>query len=114
MPDDPLWALGQRLDEEVGSLARVVDGVGHALSRCGSAPDEFATRALASYVEDFYSGFERLCERVAVTLDGGVVAGEGWHRLLLWQMAASSGHGRPRLVGGTLSLGPARLPGAGR
>ena len=36
--------------------------------------------ALASYVDDFYKGCERLCERVAVALDGGLPQGSAGTR----------------------------------
>ncbi len=75
-----------------------------ALERAGSEPDEFASRALASYVDDFYKGCERLCERVAVTLDGGLPQGEGWHRVLLARMGEIGGEGRPPVFGGSLLL----------
>ena len=35
------------------------------------------------------SGIERICERVAVTLDGELPTDEQWHRTLLYQMGQS-------------------------
>lgn len=72
--------------------------------RTTTEPDEFATRALASYVDDFYKGCERICKRVAVTLDGGLPQGERWHQVLLGQMGESGGAGRPPLFGDPLLL----------
>ena len=79
-------ALKSRLMAEIAALEPIISGLAEALDRAGEQPDQFATRALASYVEDFYSGIERICERVAVTLDGGLPTGEHWHRTLLYQM----------------------------
>lgn len=104
MPDSPLLALKSRLDDELIGLERIADGLEMALERAGEAPDEFAMRALASYVDDFYKGCERLCERVAVALDGGLPQGEHWHHVLLGQMGKPGGHGRPPLFGGSLLL----------
>ena len=104
MPEDPYLALKTRLDEELIGLERIVQGLEAALERAGEDPDEFATRALASYVDDFYKGCERLCERVAVMLDGGLPQGERWHQRLLGQMGEAGGKGRPPLFGGSLLL----------
>ena len=70
-----------------GGVAEAITlGLAEALERAGEQPDQFATRALASYVDDFYSGVERICERVAITLDGDLPTGEQWHPALLYQM----------------------------
>lgn len=90
MDENPHTALKSRLLAEIAALEPIISGLAEALDRAGEQPDQFATRALASYVEDFYSGIERICERVAVTLDGGLPTGEQWHRTLLYQM------GQPR------------------
>jgi hypothetical protein len=104
MPESPFLALKSRLDDELIGLERIADGLEMALERVGEVPDEFAIRALASYVDDFYKGCERLCERVAVALDGGLPQGERWHQVLLGQMGEPGGHGRPPLFGGALLL----------
>jgi predicted nucleotidyltransferase len=104
MPEDPYLALNTRLEDELIDLERIAHGVELAVERAGAAPDEFATRALASYVDDFYKGCERLCERIAVTLDGGLPQGERWHQMLLGQMGEPGGGGRPPLFGGSLLL----------
>ena len=90
MAENPRAALKARLMAEIAALEPITSGLAEALNRVGEEPDQFATRALASYVDDFYSGIERICERVAVTLDGGLPTGEQWHRTLLYQM------GQPR------------------
>ena len=104
VPQDLYLALKARLEDELVGLERVARGLGKALERVGAEPDEFAARALATYLDDFYKGCERICERVAVTLDGGLPQGEGWHRALLGQMGEPGGSGRPPLFGGSLLL----------
>jgi predicted nucleotidyltransferase len=104
MPDDLYLALKARLEDEGVSLERIARGVEAALDRVGEQPDEFAIRAVASYVEDFYKGCERICERVAVTLDSGLPQGERWHQELLGQMGEPGERGRPRLFEGSLLL----------
>ncbi|RKU10905.1 DNA polymerase subunit beta [Candidatus Poribacteria bacterium] len=86
MDENPHAALKSRLMAEIAALEPIISGLAEALKRAGEQPDQFATRALASYVDDFYSGIERICERIAVTLDGDLPTDEQWHRTLLYQM----------------------------
>jgi predicted nucleotidyltransferase len=104
MPESPYLALKIRLDDELIGLERIAEGLEMALERAGESPDEFSIRALASYVDDFYKGCERICERVAVALDAGLPQAERWHQVLLGQMGEPGGHGRPPLFGGSLLL----------
>lgn len=98
MPKDPHAALWRRMQDELRSLERVVTGAGEYLGRAPPEVPEIELRGLASYVEDFYSGCERLFERVAVYLDDGVPTGERWHEQLLQQMAAPGPRGRPPVI----------------
>ena len=86
MDENPHAALKSRLMAEIIAHEPIISGLAEALERASEQPDQFATRALASYVDDFYSGIERICERVAVTLDSNLPTGEQWHRTLLYQM----------------------------
>ena len=86
MAENPRAALKSRLTTEIAALEPITAGLAEGLNRAGEQPDQFATRALASYVDDFYSGIERICERVAITLNGDLPTGEQWHRDLLYQM----------------------------
>lgn len=52
---------------------------------------------------DVYRRCERMSERVAVTLDGGLPQGNNWHQALLRQVADAKGD-RPRLWSGSLLL----------
>lgn len=104
MPEEPYLSLKERLEDELTALRQVVEGLAAALKRAGEAADEYDARALATYLDDFYLGCERICERVAVVLDGGLPQGERWHQLLLGRMGEPGGQGRPPLFGGRLLL----------
>ena len=104
MSGSPYMTLKARLAEEQVALERTVSGLEEALDRVGAEPDELAVRGLISYMDDFYTGCERMCERVAVTLDGGLPEGPRWHRSLLGQMAESGGAARPPFLNGPLLL----------
>jgi hypothetical protein len=64
----------------------------------------FPTRALSSYIDDFYKGCERICKRVAITVDGSLPQNDRWHQALLGQMGEPGSKGRPPLFGGQLLL----------
>ena len=55
-------------------------------------------RGLGDIVHDFYTGVERIFEKIAVELDGGVPAGRAWHRDLLLAMTLEVPSRRPALL----------------
>lgn len=97
MAENLYLALRLRLEDEVSAIEQTVDTLSTALAEADGVPEIFVTPTLAAYIEDFYSGCERLAQRVAVVLDGGLPSGESWHRQLLTQVSESGGHGRPPL-----------------
>jgi hypothetical protein len=104
MSDNKYLALKSRLEDETIALESNVETLQKALERVQSVPEMFVTPTLASYIADFYTGCERISERVAVTLDGGLPRGENWHQELLKQIAESGGDNRPPLWSGSLLL----------
>ena len=54
MSENPRAALKTRLTTEIAALEPITSGLAEALKRAGEQPDQFFTRALASYVDDFY------------------------------------------------------------
>ena len=93
-----------RIEDEMNSLKITVDTLNRALAEMAEVSEIFVAPALASYVVDFYTGCERISERVAVYLDGGVPRTENWHLELLKQMAEPGGCDRPPLWSGALLL----------
>jgi hypothetical protein len=47
------------------------------------APSLREMRGTGAILHDFYTGVERILERIAAELEGGLPAGPGWHRQLL-------------------------------
>ena len=97
MPKNTYLALKTRLDDELSEIERPIDTLNRLLAQADAIPEIALIPAAAGYIEDFYSGCERLSERVAVTLDSGLPEGRNWHEQLLPQMAESGGQGRPPL-----------------
>ncbi len=86
MPEDPLLALKTRIEDEFVALDRMVHEV-EAGWNPEETPSPFAMHALASYLHQFYTGCERMFERIAVTVDGDLPGGAFSHANLLAQMA---------------------------
>ena len=104
MSDNKYLALKFRLEDEMIALESNVEKLMTLLEQAETIPEIALTPALASYIADFYTGCERISERVVVTLDSGLPRGENWHQELLKQVAESGGDNRPPLWSGSLLL----------
>jgi predicted nucleotidyltransferase len=96
MPDNPYSALQALIMDEQIALERTVQTLEQLLAQAETIPEIALIPALTSYTADFYTGCERIGERVAVALDGGLPTGSNWHEQLLLQMATASDR-RPAL-----------------
>jgi len=97
MPENPYLALKERLLDEMEAIEQSMESLNEALLQRYDVAEFILTPALTSYVDDFYSGCERMAKRVAVALDGKQPKGESWHMQLLQQLASTGGQGRPPL-----------------
>lgn len=102
MPNNPYLALKLRLEDELSLIQRTVTALETALVQAKDVAEIFVTPTLASFIADFYSGCERLAERVALGLDGRLPQGANWHAQRLDQMAMAGSEGRPPLWDATL------------
>jgi predicted nucleotidyltransferase len=94
MPENKYLALKTRIEDELKSLENTIATIKEALQQMEGVSEIFVAPALASYVADFYSGCERISERVAVYLDGGLPKSKDWHFELLKQVAEPRGNDR--------------------
>ncbi|MEM9164304.1 MAG: nucleotidyltransferase domain-containing protein [Cyanobacteria bacterium P01_F01_bin.4] len=97
MPKNKYLALKTRLEDELSAIEKTIDTLNTLLAQADTIPEIALVPAMAGYIEDFYSGCERLAERVAVTVDDGLPDGRNWHEQLLRQMAEPGSQGRPPL-----------------
>ncbi|NET31976.1 MAG: nucleotidyltransferase domain-containing protein [Cyanothece sp. SIO1E1] len=104
MPDNHYLALKARIEDEMIALERNVERLTALLAQAETVPEIALTPALASYVADFYTGCERISERVAIMLDGSLPQGEHWHQGLLLQVADPDRNNRPLLWPNSLLL----------
>lgn len=104
MPEDPKDALKIEIADQFASLGRIVEEAKAVLKDMASEPTTRDLRAAGSIIHDFYSGVERIFERIAVRLGPGVPIGEGWHTLLLRTMESDAEGFRPAVIDHELGL----------
>ncbi len=87
------------LRDEVARLERVVREAAAVSVRFADAePGVLELRGIGDVVHDFYTGAERMFEKIAPELNGGVPAGPAWHRELLRNMTLNLPGIRPPLI----------------
>ena len=104
MPEEAHAALKREIEDELRGLERVRGEMAQLLARMPQEPTFVELRAAASILQDFYSGVERIFERVAVRLDGDLPPGPSWHTLLLRRMEGSFADVRPAVIDHRLAL----------
>jgi hypothetical protein len=79
-------------------LDQVVDRLLEAWQRARRSGDDLYLDSVALNLHGFYSGIERIFERLAETLDGSLPKGENWHQALLVQMSKEVTRIRPAVI----------------
>ena len=101
------------IDREMAQIERLLDESRSDLSGVGGVPSRLEVRGVASVLHDFYSGIERLFERIAVELDGELPRGSDWHSQLLNRMEEEVEGVRPRVLTPDLPDGCGRFSVSG-
>ncbi len=103
---DRLARLAASIRSEIDRLVAVVAEAELALRDFSEiAPPLRELRGIGDIVHDFYTGIERIFEKIAPELNGGVPAGSAWHRELLESMALDLPTIRPPVIGrGTVRI----------
>jgi hypothetical protein len=102
----------ERFVRLAASIRGDIAAVGRVVEEARAAAADFAERepplrelrGIGDIVHDFYTGIERVFEKVAPELNGGVPAGAAWHRELLRNMTLDLPGVRPPV----LAVGTAR------
>lgn len=93
-----LQNLSARIRQELGELDQVVARLLEAWQRARNSGDDFYLDSVALNLHSFYSGIERIFERLAETLDGSLPTGENWHQALLVQISKEVTGIRPAVI----------------
>lgn len=82
--------------KNLGRLARSMDDLVDKISSKGAT--EVELRATGSFLHDFYTGLEKIFQRIALKVDGDLPAGGDWHLQLLQRMAIPVEGIRPPVI----------------
>ena len=90
------------LDRELKNLESLVAEAAENLQNLSGKPSKTIIRACVGILHDFYTGIEKIFERIANEIDGGVPRGYDWHLQLLQRMLAPISGIRPQIINADL------------
>ena len=93
-----ITALANRIERDLIELQIVLDRIESAWQHAERLNDDLYLDSVALNLHGFYSGLERIFERIAETVDGSIPTGENWHHLLLTQMNQEIPTIRPAVI----------------
>lgn len=98
-PPERFVRLAAAVRQRRRQVAKVVDEARRASSEfVAQEPPLLALRGIGAILHDFYTGIEHIFETIAPELNGGLPAGDAWHRELLTSMTLDLPGVRPALV----------------
>ena len=90
--------LASRILNELAALGPIVGRVERAWKAAAANNDEFYYDSVALNIHSFYSGIERVLEKIAYAVEGSLPQGVNWHQELLDQMALEIPNVRPAVI----------------
>jgi hypothetical protein len=90
--------LAARILAELEDIGITVERAGQGWERAKTKNDEYYLDGVALNLHGFYSGLERIFERIGAAVDGSVPSGANWHRELLNQMSIEIPGVRPAVI----------------
>jgi hypothetical protein len=90
--------LASRILNELAALGPIVGRVERAWKAAAANNDELYYDSVALNIHSFYSGIERVLEKIAYAVEGSLPQGVNWHQELLDQMALEIPNVRPAVI----------------
>ena len=90
--------LAGRILAELQELSVLAQRAEQGWVKARESQDDFFLDSVALNLHGFYSGLERIIERIASTVDESVPGGANWHQELLSQMAIEIPGVRPAVI----------------
>ncbi|MGO9314023.1 MAG: hypothetical protein ACLQBD_03930 [Syntrophobacteraceae bacterium] len=90
--------LADRIAGELDEVQRVTRNIQKDWQNFLRTADDGYLKATAFDLHSFYTGLERVFKLIAEILDGRLPVGEGWHKLLINQMALEIQGVRPAVI----------------
>jgi hypothetical protein len=97
--------LAGRIMAELREIAMPVKRAEQGWDKARESRDDFFLDGVALNLHGFYSGLERIFERIASAVDESVPEGANWHQELLGQMAIEVPGIRPAVISVELKEG---------
>lgn len=94
----PGLILSARILIELNELAFLVDRAKQGWNKARSLNDDYYLDGVALNLHGFYSGIEKIFEKIAATVDGSVPTAANWHQELLSQMSMEIPQIRPAVI----------------
>ena len=94
----PGTILAARIRAEVPELAFLVERARQGWDRFKGQNDTFYLDGVALNLHGFYSGLEKIFEKIAAMVDGNVPSAANWHQELLSQMSMEIPAVRPAVI----------------
>lgn len=94
----PSAILAARIRTELPELTTLVERAKKGWDKAKTLNDDFYLDGVALNLHGFYSGLEKLFEKIATTVDGSVPTAPNWHQELLSQMSMEIPEVRPAVI----------------
>jgi hypothetical protein len=94
--------LAARILTELEEISKLVYRIEQAWKKAKKRQDDFYLDSVALNLHGFYSGLERIFEKIAASVDGSVPEGANWHKELLNQMSMEITGIRPAVISSDL------------
>jgi hypothetical protein len=98
----PGAVLAARIRSDLSELALLVERAKHGWEKAKDRNDDYYLDGVALNLHGFYSGLEKIFEKIAATIDGSVPTAANWHQELLAQMCMDIPGVRPAVISGEL------------
>lgn len=86
------------IDLERQNLQRLVNELNQFVSSDEGKQASITVRVAGGILHDFYTGLEKIFERITLEIDGGLPEGDDWHIQLLRRMTATFPERRPAVL----------------
>ena len=90
--------LAARILTELKEISILVGRIEQGWRKAKKRGDDFYLDSVALNLHGFYSGLERIFEKIATSVDGSVPEGANWHQELLNQMSMEITGIRPAVI----------------
>lgn len=98
MNNSKLLTLAAQIEADLADLERVVSRAELLFDKAIRTDDDAYLDGLALNLHGFYAGAERIFEKIAHALDGGLPDDPHWHQTLLRQMSVEISTVRPAVI----------------